>query len=595
MSYINFTKDELVKLLNENDRTSFYYTEKDRERVLSNPNLKKYISQIVDTAEEMIDEPIIAISFSKFRLFAETGDRGSFETSAPGGYFNHRKFLVTFGLLSWLYGEERYIKKLEDAIWAVCDEYSWSLPAHMNGQSLTRLETEGHTIDLFASETGSALAEIINLVGDRLAPIVVERAKHEIEKRIFDRAFVPYRWKQMTNNWSAVCSNNVLLACAYLMEDNERLAEYYMELLKCVDVFMSGFPNDGCCLEGVGYWHYGFGNFITLAETLKKRTGGAIDLFKNEKVLSVARFVQSCYFPGGRVVSFSDGGSRGRRSLSYASKLAEIYPGECTIDSLCHIGDYPKGGCWCFSTFLRTLVWTTSVDPSLVEGKYGTCMLPDAQWYISTAENGVSFACKAGHNGEAHNHNDVGSFLIYKNGEAMLLDIGAAEYTRFYFSAQRYELHYCAGSRGHSVPLINGQEQKCGRGYSSKDTVVTERGLTSDISGAYGIDSLKSLVRSFDFSPDGVITITDSYSFSEKPESVIERFITQTVPVIEDGYALITVGNETVKLCYDTDKLSAEVIREVESFVSGKERVTYRVDFLVVQPSTEFTLSFKIF
>ena len=119
--------------------------------------------------------------------------------------------------------------------------------------------------------------------------------------------------------------------------------------------------------------------------------------------------------------------------------------------------------------------------------------------------------------------------------------------------------------------------------------------MTSDISGAYGIDSLKSLVRSFDFSPEGVITITDSYSFSEKPESVIERFITQTEPVIEDGYALITVGNETVKLCYDTDKLSAEVIREVESFVSGKERVTYRVDFLVVQPSTEFTLSFKIF
>ena len=43
---------------------------------------------------------------------------------------------------------------LEDTIWAICDEYTWSLPAHISWAKDERTD-----VDLFASETGYALSE----------------------------------------------------------------------------------------------------------------------------------------------------------------------------------------------------------------------------------------------------------------------------------------------------------------------------------------------------------------------------------------------------------------------------------------------------
>ena len=71
---------------------------------------------------------------------------------------------------------------LEDTMWAICDEYTWALPAHMNGNQgiYVNYQSDRYTIDLFAAETGQALAEIIRLLGDKLNPLVVKRAKEEI-------------------------------------------------------------------------------------------------------------------------------------------------------------------------------------------------------------------------------------------------------------------------------------------------------------------------------------------------------------------------------------------------------------------------------
>ena len=41
---------------------------------------------------------------------------------------------------------------------------------------------------------------------------------------------------------------------------------------------MRGFTPDGYCSEGVGYWNYGFGHYVMLAETLRQATGGKVDL-----------------------------------------------------------------------------------------------------------------------------------------------------------------------------------------------------------------------------------------------------------------------------------------------------------------------------
>ncbi|MBQ8301791.1 MAG: heparinase II/III family protein, partial [Clostridia bacterium] len=92
--------------------------------------------------------------------------------------------------------------------------------------------------------------------------------------------------------------------------------------------------------------------------------------------------------------------------------------------------------------------------------------LPVSQWAV-IGNDDVKISLKGGNNGEPHNHNDIGSFSILKNGEMILCDIGSGEYTKEYFSDKRYEI-LCDSSFGHSVPIINGYGQSSGSEFTQK-------------------------------------------------------------------------------------------------------------------------------
>jgi len=77
------------------------------------------------------------------------------------------------------------------------------------------------------------------------------------------------------------------------------------------------------------------------------------------------------------------------------------------------------------------------------------------------------FAAKGGHNGEHHNHNDCGTYLIHLKGVPAVMEMGRPEYTRETFGPHRYELN-AVRSRGHSVPLINGCEQAEGAEHAAR-------------------------------------------------------------------------------------------------------------------------------
>ena len=97
-----------------------------------------------------------------------------------------------------------------------------------------------------------------------------------------------------------------------------------------------------------------------------------------------------------------------------------------------------------------------------------------------------------------HNHNDVGAFQIVKNGKRLIVDIGAGEYTKGYFSdlEERYgDKVFVCGSKSHSVPMINGQNQRYGATYRGKVISQSERQIEMDIAGAYEEDSQGMLVK----------------------------------------------------------------------------------------------------
>lgn len=563
-----------------------------QQKVLDNAWIKPYLDSVKEAAESFRGKPIPSIPYSCFKLFHETGDRWMFEDSEVG-YFPRRGRLAAFAVLSWLYGREEDLRELEDTIWAICDEYTWSVAAHLKPDAYTtQLQDEDYMVDLFASETAQALSEISFLLGDALPPIIKKRIDHLVKRRVLDRVLTEeFNWMHAASNWAAVCAGSVGMAAIYtLRDDEERLAE----VLECVwpafDSFLSSFAEDGSCLEGIGYWNYGFSYYTSFADLMLRRTGGKIDLFTPEKVKKIALFQQKCYFAGGRTVSFSDGNSRASFAPGLSSYLSRKFDGVIIPPSSC-MADFNEDHCHRWSNVLRDLLW--SVDASDTQDLSGCYPLPSAQWYLCSAANGVGLAAKAGHNGEPHNHNDVGNLQIFKNGEEILCDLGSGEYTRQYFSDQRYTFITC-GSQGHSVPMIDGYTQKAGREAAAADVSVSETGISMELAPVYELEALSSLRRRIEFDAEtGKTTLTDRFVFDGGKHKVQERFVTYGNVQVDGALVRLLCGHETMVIHFDAKRFTPVITPMEYSAHFGVHKHFFVVDF-VAEMEGDTEVSFVI-
>lgn len=589
---LRLSEQEILALLKCGSRQALAIPDEERIAITGKPFAAPYLQSLHEYAEQFRGKEIPSLHYSAFKLFYETGNRALYE-DGERGYFPRRGRLAAFGMLSWLYGRKEDLTELCDMIWAVCDEYTWAVPAHLSNEPghsafVDKLENDDYMVDLFAAETGHTLAELLYLLGDRIPGIVRRRVMHELDRRIFDRVLnTDFGWMTTTNNWSAVCAGSVAMAAINAIEDDEKLAKVLARLLPAFEYFLSGFTEDGSCLEGLGYWSYGFSYFVSFADLILRRTGGALDLFADETVHKIAAFQQKCYFPGGRTVSFSDGTSRSHYHMGVTSYLSKRYDDVVLPPVTCSSQNFSGDHCYRWTNVLHDLLWAVPVHES-EETPPCTSLLPAAQWYISTAKNGVSIAAKAGCNDEPHNHNDLGSFQIFVKGEEMLADLGSGEYTRQYFSPARYEYLVC-GSQGHSVPMIDGCVQKEGKESRAKDVVLTEDGINMELASAYPLSALKSLRRKITF--DGSAAITDTFLFTDGAHEITERFVTYGEPTIETGCVRIALNGQELLLRYDENLFAATVTPTSFSGHLGKQKSCFIVD-LTTTAEGEFTARF---
>ena len=375
------------------------------------------------------------------------------------------------------------VDKIMDWVFAICDEYSWCLPAHQG----TLGPNDNSRIDLFASETGFNLAIVYTLLGDRL-----------------DEALI--------------CRFNT-----------------------AIDGFLGGFKDDGVCLEGCGYWAYGVGFFVQYADMIRTFTGGRVDYFKIPKVKSIAAFPQKMFLSGNAAVSFADG----NRMLNYTTGIMHRLKTEYPDDVLIYDPKYGAYGMGCgrACVWIFGAAWTVEEFwQSPAENTAFESYAGDSQWYVYRAD-GFGFAAKAGNNNELHNHNDVGSFIFAKSGKQMLCDLGSGLYTRQYFSSERYTILECA-SFGHSVPLIAGESQPVGADAKAVDVSWREGEFSFDMAGAYNVPELKSLKRSFKCCAEGV-TLTDEYIYEGEGE-LVERFVSVVEPRLASE-GVLAVGEPEVR------------------------------------------------
>ncbi len=549
-------------------------TEEKLEQVKTHPYYAKTLKIITERAEGYFKTEPPIIKFSDIHMFATTGSRAEFEA-----VFNeYQRRLETFFFMYLITKDEKYIEPLSNILWNICDFESWSLPAHV-AENLP-IERRRAWIDLFAASTGCKIAEILYFIGDKLPELVYRRAKSQVRERIIDsyRDHSDYWWLRCNINWSAVCTGGVGAAYFYLAE-KEEVEAMLPKMLDSMDCYLSGIDDDGCCEEGVGYWAYGFSWYCIFASMLREYTDGKIDLFKNEKVHKCALFQQNMSMNEKEAISFGDNGCGFNPSAWFSHFLKNEYS-DVEIPTFSESTDT--------SAFLRNVLWQ---DPALAECKMNTpksYIYHEQQWFIHRNEN-YSLACKAGiNNPSGHNHNDIGSFLISKNGRVSFTDPGGGKYTRQYFehNGERYTKNLACAGRGHSVPIINGEIQFAKK---IKSTVYTEKenDFCFSIENGYNITTLKTLTRHFECLTDKVV-LTDSYEFTEKPESVVERFVSYCKPeVVENG---VKCGEST--LCYDPEFY--ELTISEETFPGYKPAPLYMVDLKVKNPTEKFEASVHI-
>ena len=574
-----------------------------KEEVFANPIMKSPLEYLKTACEEFRDKPILSVPFSFYMLFDTTGDRKRYQAA----FSNIRVRFITYGLASWLWGKEEDIHALEDIIWALCDEYTWCLPAHLLNKSLTPravpnynlgiLKDNGfsneHRIDLVASETAFALAECCAVLEGVLSPVVIDRARQEINRRVI-RSYVEYgsiqRWETMNNNWNAVVAGSVGSAAMYLVEDDSYLAGIIYRLQATMDRFLASFPEDGSSLEGLSYWNYGVSLYVYFADLLYRRTAGKVDLFADPKFHAIARFQQQCYFPYGGTIQFSDMNNIGY-DMGLAHYIAKRYedvliPPEKFAYKM-SVDSRGRG----FHNVLRDFLWT---DQKLYKGfNLPPCtVFPEAQWLLCRTEE-VGLAAKGGHNADSHNHNDVGSFHYYKHGKMMLCDLGRGEYTRQYFGPERYS-HFIVQSLGHNVPVINNQGQQTGREFCTKECKITADGeMVIEFSAAYGIKELKRLERNYKFDlQNGSLKIKDTFALSASIP-IAERFVSRIKPQIKENTVIISEDGITVEL-----KCEQKVVPEVKEVIyknfPGEDLKAYAIDFIFSTPGSNLEAEFLI-
>jgi hypothetical protein len=552
----------------------------------------------VAQAERLLTEPIPEQPDDLYLDFSRTGNRDRWQ-----GVANQRRTRVTvLTLAECVENQGRFIAALEAVVAALCAERTWVMPAH--DTTLANFEGKVVDVDLASSALAWNLATADWLLGDKLSPETRALIRENVRRRALDPCLAMVRgernpnwWLLTTNNWNAVCLAGVTGAALAQAETVEERALFVAAAEHYSLNFLKGFTPDGYCSEGLGYWNYGFGHYVLLAETIHQTTGGQVDLFARGSVQAPAAFGAQIEIINGVNPAFADCGIGSRPAADIMWFVNRRYGlGLSGYDA------QPKGGGSLFEAMLYSLPNSASArEPAPVSANAGLrTWFEHAGILIARPDLGgacrMGVALKGGHNAEHHNHNDVGSYVVALGTQTPLLDPGSERYTARTFSAKRYESNVL-NSFGHPVPRVAGQLQRTGREAQARvleatftDTADT---LKLDLKSAYDVPELETLERTFVYSREGegALTVTDHVVYTA-PQAFGTALVTC------GSYREIAPGELNV---YDFDEAVRVQVEASAGFaVQGEEihedtsRVPTRIGLDLTQPVTEAAITVRI-
>lgn len=531
--------------------------------------------KILKRADGYLAEPLPEQPDDLFLDFSRTGNRDRWQRVSG----QRRSRLMPLVIGECLENKARFLPAIQQLIEAVCAERTWVMPAH--DTKLTNFNGQAKDIDLASSALAWELATADWLLGDKLPPACRQLLRDNVNQRVlapyremFTGARSPNWWMLTTNNWNAVCLAGVTGAGLVEVQDKQGRAEYVAAAEKFSRNFLAGFTPDGYCSEGLGYWNYGFGNFVWLAETVRQATSGKLDLLLLPQVKSPAMFGANIEVINNVYPAIADCGVNAKPDtplMWFVNRRLQLgLPDYAELPAGSGLSNLSQSMIFAFPNGAAEAPVPPPAKQSVLRSWFS-----DAGILISRPAPGsattLAAALKGGHNNEHHNHNDVGAYTVVVGTRAPLLDPGGEVYTARTFSSRRYD-STLLNSFGHPVPLVAGQMQKTGADAKAvvlkSDFTDTTDTLQLDIKSAYPVPDLKALDRTFVYSraEKGSLTVTDRVEFAA-PQTFETALIARSGwKALDKGKLMIYDGDQalevTIKATGGDYEIRSEVIKE---------------------------------
>ena len=514
-----------------------------------------------------------ALPATSFLEFKQNGTRVNYERKQS----KRRDYLNRLAIAELVSGDGKYLPRLIDGLWATLEESSWEIPAivaiQKKGKDLP--DPAEHVVGLVSAETAAVIASIQFMLGsrfDQVSSMINRRITAELNRRIME----PYLsrndfwWMGFTgrpvNNWNAWINTNVLYV-GLLGENNMPVLDSIIKkTTRSTDHFTNAYHPDGGCDEGAVYWSLAGGKLIRMLSLLNELNPSAS--FKDQSMLhNMGTYIYKVQVSGNWFVNFADAAARTIPNPVSVYKFGELFQDR----SLKEFSSYLFG--WNnrhvpdsnIVEFLETAVVYDSLTQIPARAiKPSFAVLPDLQVVTARSNSaggreGLFLAVQGGHNGESHNHNDVGNFVIYADGRPVIIDAGVGTYTAQTFSEDRYKI-WTMQSQWHNCPDINGVQQKDGALYAARNFKYSDSHaaatVSMDIAGAYPAEAkVKRWQRQLILNRSKqTVSLVDNYELDEWLTASEQHFLSScSIRVVKDQLIEFydARGSVVLRLSYD--------------------------------------------
>ncbi|MFL4910198.1 heparinase II/III family protein [Streptomyces sp. MMS24-I2-30] len=547
--------------------------------------------RVLAQATASLGRPWPALPASLFARFARDGDRSEYQA----GSFARRARLGWAVLATALAHEEdrkdAFADEVMDGVWALCEETTWSLPAHdfrvLGPQHGLLPDPDRPTLDLGASGTAVLLALTDAIAGDELDrrdPLVRRRLRREVSARVL-RPYLErdeWGWYDGTtaklNNWNPWIHSELLLATALTEESDQRRTALVCRIVQGLENYLRAHPRDGGCDEGPHYWWRAGASLFECLETLTSLLGTDDGVFRHPLIRAMARYPVATWIGDGWAVNFADGPARPRETTPallyrYGRRTGqpEVSAHARALRADADAALPASGAPFDLRRVADALLDTDwHAEPSAQSPLPEHTWLPDTEVLVSRARPGTSrgllVAAKGGHNDESHNHNDVGTFIVALDARPLLIDAGVGTYRKETFNAERYGI-WSMTSEYHNVPRVDGIGQQPGSRFravsvAARHSTATDE-LTCDIAPAYPPQAgLRHWVRTVRLvrGTEERVEIDDSWQCRTPPGSlVLHLLVGGSLTVGPEGGAVVTPPDgRGLHLRWDSSAFTAE-------------------------------------